>query len=201
LLDRSKWAQRRLLRFDFAVIFKESRDVEARYFAALAARESVSPAEGSNLLDRLDESSHKHAFQVSTSLKYAVREAIELIGNEAVFYLRESHLKIYDEDKADELSRECLRFLYRLLFLFYVEARPGLGYAPMTNEEYRTGYSLESLRELALLKLETEESRNGFYLDDSIRTLFSLVYKVFRRLNKCRSRPRLPGSKTSRQQA
>lgn len=32
----------------------------------------------------------------------------------------------------DELSRECLRYMYRLLFLFYIEARPELGYAPMT---------------------------------------------------------------------
>jgi len=40
------------------------------------------------LLDNLDDSSHKHAFEVSTDLKYALRECIELIANEAIHYKR-----------------------------------------------------------------------------------------------------------------
>jgi hypothetical protein len=65
------------------------------------------------------------------------------------------------------------------VFLFYVEARPALGYAPMDCDEYRTGYSLESLRELALMPLDTDRSRNGCFIDASIRTLFKLVYRGF----------------------
>ena len=60
-------------------------------------------------------------------------------------------LEKYGKDLADQITRECLRYLYRLLFLFYVEAREELGYAPMQSEEYRTGYSLESLRDAAEL--------------------------------------------------
>ena len=41
----------------------------------------------------------------------------------------------------------------------------------MDSDEYRTGYSLESLRELALVPLDTERSRNGYFMDASIRTL------------------------------
>ena len=42
-----------------------------------------------------------------------------------------------------------LRFMYRLLFLLFIESRPKeLGYAPMGNDVYRLGYSLESLRDL-----------------------------------------------------
>src|SRR5919108_1709954 len=148
LIDRAKWAERRLLRFHFDKLFS-SRDA-TKLFAALVARESVCPPDGNNLLDRLNENSHKHAYQVSTDLKLAAREAIELLGNEALWYLREVRKeKVYGVIAPEDLSRECLRYLYRLLFLFYVEARPSLGYAPMNNEEYRTGYSLESLRELA----------------------------------------------------
>ena len=58
-----------------------------------------------------------------------------------------------------------------------MEARPELGYAPMKSEEYRTGYSLESLRDVVEQgDLTTEESRNGYYLHDSISTLFDLVW-------------------------
>jgi len=30
--------------------------------------------------------------------------------------------KVYGAISAEELSRECLRYLYRLLFIFYIEA-------------------------------------------------------------------------------
>ena len=109
-----------------------------------------------------------------------MREAIELLGNEAIVYLREVlKEKVYGVISAEDLSRECLRYLYRLLFLFYIEARPALGYAPMDSEEYRTGYSLESLCDLALVPLDSEESRNGYFLDRSIHKLFQLIYSGF----------------------
>ena len=64
--------------------------------AALLHRDSICPKDGMPLLDTLDENSHKHAFAVSEDLKYSLREAIELLGNEAVWYLREIlHEKIY----------------------------------------------------------------------------------------------------------
>lgn len=178
LIDRRKWAERRLLRFRFEELFSSGDG--KKLFAALLARENLCPLDGNSLHDRLGESSHKHAYQVSTDLKLAVREAIELLGNEALRYLREVRKeKVYGEIKPEDLSRECLRYLYRLLFLFYVEARPGLGYAPMKSDEYREGYSLESLRELALVPLDSEESRNGWFLDRSVRKLFQMVFKGF----------------------
>ncbi len=178
LIDRTKWSQRRLLRFDFPGVFASSDSL--RVFAAVASSNSVCPVGGNNLIDRLDEGSHKHAAKVSEDLKYNVREAIELLGNEAILYLREVlKEKVYGALSAEELSRECLRYLYRLLFIFYIEARPTLGYAPMDSEEYRTGYSLESLCDLALIPLDSEESRNGYFLDRSIRKLFQLIYSGF----------------------
>ena len=172
VIDRSKWADRRLLRFEFDKIFSSEDSV--RFLMALASHE------GGTQVDRLSEESHKKAAGISKSLKYSAREAIEILGNEAVHYLREVRKeKVYGVLDAESLSNECLRYLYRLLFLFYVEARPQLGYAPMESDEYRTGYSLDSLRELCLTNLETEDSRNGYFLDDSIKRLFSIVYSGF----------------------
>ena len=76
--------------------------------------------------------------------------------------------------------RNVFGYMYRLLFLFYIEARPELGYAPMSQEAYRTGYSLESLRELEMTPLTTEESQNGTYIHDSLNLLFNtLIYEGF----------------------
>jgi len=177
LIDRSKWNRKQLLRFDLNEIFGRREASTFRAMAALLHWESVCPDDGEPLLDTLDEQSHKHAYQVSEDLKYSVREAIELIGNEALHYIRESrHEGIYGKELSDELTRECLRYMYRLLFLLYLEARPELGYADMKSEVYRSGYSFESLRDLEIVPLTTEESRNGYYLHESISMLFRLVY-------------------------
>ena len=69
--------------------------------------------------------------------------------------------------------------MYRLLFLFYIEARPELGYAPVDAEAYRKGYSLEHLRDLELVRLTGDESLNGYYIHESVQTLFRLIRDGF----------------------
>lgn len=181
LIDRSKWAEKRHLSFDLREIL-DRRDAGAlRATAALLHLDSLCPGQGRPLVDELDENSHKHAFAVSEDLKYSAREAIELIGNEAVHYLRHvRHERVFGDQEGDgidegELTRECLRYLYRLLFLFYVEARPELEYVQMNSDVYLRGYSLESLRDLETTELQGEEGRNGFFLHDSLQMLFRLI--------------------------
>ncbi len=188
LLDRTKWAQNRILRFDLDEIFGRREADTFKAMAALLHRDSLCPHEGSSLLDNLDESSHKHAFAVSEDLKSALRESIELLGDEAAAYLHENRalidgvrLSMTGERQldAEQLSSECLRYMYRLLFMFYVEARPELKYAPVDAPAYLHGYSLESLRDLEMMDLSTEESLNGTYIHDSLNMLFSLVAKGY----------------------
>ena len=184
LLERSKWTHNRLLRFDFAEILGRRDDATLKAAAVLLHRDSLLPPDGQShgLLDRLDENSHKHAFAVSEDLKYALRESIELVGNEVVRYMREvRHDKLFDLDDAlaGQLGLECLRYMYRLLFLFYIEARPELGYAPVASDAYRKGYSLEHLRDLEMVRLDTPESRDGHYIHHSVERLFRLVRDGF----------------------
>ena len=183
LIERGKWTHNRLLRFDLDEILGRREDATLKATAALLHHECLLPADGQSLLDSLDENSHKHAFAVSEDLKYALRESIELIGNEAIRYLREVLKdKVYDRTDdalAGQLGLECLRYMYRLLFLFYIEARPDLGYAPMDSETYLKGYSLEHLRDLELVRLTSEESLDGFYLHDAVQTLFGLIRDGF----------------------
>ena len=183
LIERGKWTHNRLLRFDLDEILGRREDATLKAAAALLHRDCLLPPEGQSLLDSLDENSHKHAFAVSEDLKYALRESIELIGNETIRYLREVLKdKLYertDDALAGQLGLECLRYMYRLLFLFYIEARPDLGYAPLDSETYRKGYSLEHLRDLELVRLTSEESLNGYYLHHAVQTLFGLIRDGF----------------------
>ena len=190
LLDRAKFAQNRLLRFDWVEILARRENETLRAAAVLLHRDSLIPdAESSAsqcLHDTLDENAHKHAYGVSEDLKFALRESIELLGNEAATQLiakaRRNKEGIYSgENELDsgQLTTECLRYMYRLLFLFYIEARPELGYAPVDDETYLSGYSLEHLRALELVELSSDSERNGRYLNDSITTLFSLIDQGF----------------------
>ena len=182
LLDRAKFAQHRLLRFDWSELLARREADTLKAVAVLLHHESLLDANGQSLLDSLDENAHKHAYGVSEDLKYALRQSIELLGNEAARQLiaqaREQKKGIFsgsNELDPSELSLECLRYMYRLLFLFYIEARPELGYAPVDSEVYLKGYSLEHLRELELIPLTSEAERGGRYIHDSLEMLFRLV--------------------------
>ena len=180
LIDRFKWPANRFLRFDLDEILGQRQPATLEALYALLHREALCPDEGEGLLDRLDAESHKHDAGVSEDLKYALRDAIELLGNEAARQLIASHgysyagtLKPLD---AAQLSTECVRLVYRLIFLFYIEARPELGYVPINKSDiYARGYSLESLRDLSLVDLHTTEAQNGRYLDKTLKRLFRLV--------------------------
>lgn len=183
VIERAKWGRKALLRFDLREIFSLRDDKVFRAFGALASRESIIPAEGVALVDTLDGNSHKHAYGVSSELKGALRAAIEDIANEALWYKREvTKEKVFertDVDLARELTNECLIFMYRMLFVFYLEARPELGYAPTTSEAYLKGYSLEHLRDLENMPLTTPESANGTYIHETLEKLFELIWTGF----------------------
>ncbi|MYL28158.1 MULTISPECIES: class I SAM-dependent DNA methyltransferase [Halomonadaceae] len=189
LLDRAKYAQHRLLRFDWLDILSRRETDTLKATSVLLHRDSLADSQGQSLLDTLDENAHKHAYSVSEDLKYALRECIELLGNEAARQLedraRRQNKSIYTTGEhhldPEQLSLECLRYMYRLLFLFYIEARPELGYAPVDNETYLRGYSLEHLRELELVPLTSEAERKGRYLNDSINQLFQLIREGYPR--------------------
>ena len=177
LIDRNKWNDKRFLVFQLDDIFARREDTTLQAMAVLLHKDSI--AKG--LLDVLDDNSHKHASEVSKDLKYALRECIELLGNEVVRDMRErQHVGVYGKELADELTIQCLRYMYRIMFLLFIEARPELGYAPMKAEVYALGYSFESLREIAdRTRADTDIERDGHYLKESLNLLFKLIYEGY----------------------
>ena len=183
LIDRQKWAASRLLRFELGTLLGENNPDALLAAATLLHREHTCPTGGGTpLLDELDENSHKHAYEVSSDLKYALRRSIELLGNEAIERQKQQHEGVFrGKTDANALTLECLRYMYRLLFLFYVESRPDLGYAPMGSDVYRLGYSLESLRDLDTAELASEEDQASTYISDSLDRLFGMIWEGYPR--------------------
>ena len=181
LIDRNKWNEKRFLVFDLDEIFGRNEESTLQAMSVLLHRESLCPTDGGCLLDVLDENSHRHAIDVSQMLKYALRQSIEILGNEVVYDMRErQHVGVFGRALAEDLTLQCLRYMYRILFMLFIEAKPELGYAPMKAQAYESGYSFESLREICeQAEGDGEIDEDGNFLKESLDKLFGLVYNGF----------------------
>lgn len=182
LIDRNKWNEKRYLQFELEEVFSRHEESTLQAMAVLLHRNSLCPEEGTALLDELDANSQKHAAGVSQDLKYALRESIELLGNEVLYDMAHRQGRDLNADPvaAGQLTIECLRYMYRMLFVLFIEARPELGYAPIKAQAYLSGYSLESLRDIADdIRDDVTEVGSGYYLHETLSKLYDLIYNGY----------------------
>lgn len=179
LIDRNKWNEKRYMQFELEEIFSRREESTLQAMAVLLHRNSLCPKQGGALIDELGANSEKHAAGVSQDLKYALRECIELLGNEVLYDLENRLGRDLDAQPVDatQLTIECLRYMYRMLFVLFIEARSELGYAPIKAQSYLTGYSLESLRDIASdIRDDVSEVGGGYYLHETLSKLYDLIY-------------------------
>lgn len=179
LIDRNKWNEKRYLQFELEEIFSRLENTTLQAMSVLLHKDSLCPDDGKVLLDELDEQSQKNASGVSQDLKYALRESIELLGNEVLYDMKTRLGRDLDANPVDagQLTLECLRYMYRMLFVLFIESRPELGYAPIKAQSYYSGYSLESLRDIAdNIRDDVNEVGDGYYLHETLAKLYELIY-------------------------
>jgi hypothetical protein len=179
LIDRNKWASRSVLRFDLSAIFDRRETTTFLAMACLLSREGRTPLTGTPIAERIEEEAQRLANAVTTSLKATVRDAIEILGQEVLDVTGGKYPSGQSKGvwiNGDELATESLRYMYRLLFLFFAEANPKLGLVDLNNPAYASGYSLEALRSLETVRLLTQEDRQGHYFWRSLQTTLGLFY-------------------------
>ncbi|APF40835.1 DNA methyltransferase [Neomicrococcus aestuarii] len=178
LTERERWPEGRYLSADVQLIADRNdtkKGQEVDRFLAIFGRQSIVPtADGTIWWDERLEESRKHAVGVSQDLRDGIRESIEIIANDVLVRRTAQGLSNEGLD-GQQLARESLRFLYRILFLLYAEASPELGVLPKNQGEYDAGYGLERLRELVQVELPTFQSQQGTHLFESLNLLFRLV--------------------------
>lgn len=192
LFDQDKWARGSYLQFSLDDLYFQGQIKNYRLhyalFHLLCCKETLAADGQTVLMDTLIEESYKNAYEVTKDLKEGVIFAVETLANEALYYMRNVVNKpfgkynketgTYDETDDSfeaEVKDDCLTIIYRLLFLFYAESREELEILPVGDEVYKLGYSLESLRDLEMMRLNSQASRDGYFFDDSIRHLFGLL--------------------------
>ncbi|GGQ67613.1 hypothetical protein [Streptomyces pilosus] len=189
LADRQSWNEGRFLAVNLDAALERndrSQQGELATIAALFSLDMLRPGENdqSRTIDALLKSSSANAAGVSGELRHGLQRSVEIIANEVLARMAEPENNVTPADIespkipfARELTRESLRYLYRVLFLLYAEARPELGILPADDGSYEAGYSMARLRELVERdeELVEEEARNGFHLHESLDVLFNKV--------------------------
>ena len=183
LFDKDKWAKGSYLEFSLDELFAQaSLSAFRNYYALfhmLVSKQTLAADGEMVLMDSIIEESYKNAYEVTKDLKEGVILAVETLANEALFWWKQNNnipVSDYTDDTFEGLVKDdCLTIIYRLLFLFYAESRDELEILPVDDEVYRLGYSLESLRDLEMVRLNSQASRDGYFFDDSIHHLFHLL--------------------------
>ncbi|WP_075833825.1 MULTISPECIES: Eco57I restriction-modification methylase domain-containing protein [unclassified Rhodococcus (in: high G+C Gram-positive bacteria)] len=179
LTDAARWSEGRYLAFDIATALDrrdEKATGELAHHAGLWSADVLLPNDdGKTALDAFTEDSEKHAVGVSEDLREGLRISIERIANEVLDQRRAGGRPVNGiPELPRELTIQSLRFLYRILFLLFAEARPELGILPVGAPEYGSGYGLDRLREITQVPL-TGKSAGGHHLHESLNLLFRLV--------------------------
>jgi hypothetical protein len=195
LADRENYARGRHLAVSLEVALprkgvKGASAGELDVIAALFGAESLRPAAdgGEDDVARLVAESRDHSVGVTADLREGLKKSVQLIANEVLELagrkgvgpadLPEWVPEVLAEPGALPrlLTKESLRYLYRILFLLYAEARPELDILPMKSAEYVHGYSVARLRELAIQEKLSSTSRDGHHFHDSLALLFEKVF-------------------------
>lgn len=199
LFDRDKWARGSYLQFSLDDLYFQGQIKTYRLhyalFHLLCCKEALAADGQTVLMDSLIEESYKNAYEVTKDLKEGVILAVETLANEALYYMKHVANRPFGKKKTDadgneyydetdddfeaEVKDDCLTVVYRLLFILFAESRPELDILPTGDEVYKRGYSFEALRDLEQVRLISDDSRNGYFFDASIKHLFHILSDGF----------------------
>ena len=180
LAQRDTWPLGRFLAVDMALVLErnetKSKGELQRAVVALARENVEQRADGTCWWQETLDQALDHSIKVSESLRAAVKASIEIIGNDVLdrTAAAEGEEARYEVD-GDDLAHEALRYLYRILFVLFAEARPELQILPTGTVEYDEGYGLARIREMILIPPVTTTAEQGTHLYDSLDLLFRLV--------------------------
>lgn len=179
LLERERWGEGVFLGADIdeAVARGDGRPKgELAAVAALFSADAVDAgSEAQSVLTGLLERAAGEAAGVSKELRYGMRRSVELLARAVVADIRYRQKGAWRSIDAPDLTRECLRYLYRIIVLLFAEARPELGIVPTDDPDYQDGYGMSRLRDVALVELHDEQARNARHIQHSLDALFRLV--------------------------
>jgi hypothetical protein len=125
-----------------------------------------------NLHDAVKEA-QSHAQKVGEDLGRQVQDAIKTLISAVINHPENAPIKDQLLSELPKFYEQTLRFLYRLLFILYAEAR---GLLPLDSPLYRDGYSLDRWAKWAF-ENQNRLTRSDCFLEATIKALFQLMWE------------------------
>ena len=166
LVDSAAWFEGRYLGLDLGLAIEQgdaSVGGELDTAAALFGAESLLTYEGVVGLHELVEKGRKHAVGVSKELREGLRgfgradHAQEIVDR---IHQQKADTAELGFDLPRRLTKQALRYLYRILFLLYAESSPELGSLPSKDPSSRIDQLLARLGEIVFART-CRRSRNS----------------------------------------
>ncbi|TKX73912.1 restriction endonuclease [Halorubrum sp. GN11_10-6_MGM] len=155
----------------------ESGDLEAfKYFYVFFRPEAFVETAGSSFLDNVWTESETAAQELGEDLQDNVFRALRVLGKG---FVESNDLDIDpdDEDARDELKKQSLVLLYRLMFVLYAESRGLIDPDdPAASDEYQEYFSLEAKREEIIDDMEGLDVESGDAFDDEFSQYSSSIW-------------------------
>ncbi|WP_454037441.1 DNA methyltransferase, partial [Corynebacterium otitidis] len=176
--ERDSWPLGKYLAINLAAVAERADTTQAgetAHAVCLTCRENLShlPERDSWLQDTLAES-RKAAAAVSDDLREAIRQSVELIGQDVAAHHREAGITLTPDD-GELIGRQALRYLYRIMFVLFAEESPELEILPAGVPEYEAGYGTARLKELILSPPVGLQASLGRHVYDSLQVIFRLI--------------------------
>jgi hypothetical protein len=143
-----------------------------KYFYLLFRKEAIEGREGDAFVDKVKEESNRYARDVGEDLEDNLYKAL-LWLTKGITDVNTNDVD--PEEELDELQNESLIFLYRLVFLFYVDSREIM---PDPAEKGETLYSFPSMVDDVMDDIESgevEEYSVSYY--NQLKEIFEMVNK------------------------
>jgi hypothetical protein len=125
-----------------------------------------------NLHDAVKEA-QSHAQKVGEDLGRQVQDAIKTLISAVINHPENAPIKDQLLSELPKFYEQTLRFLYRLLFILYAEAR---GLLPLDSPLYRDGYSLDRWAKWAF-ENRSRLTDSDCFLEATIKALFQLMWE------------------------
>jgi hypothetical protein len=175
LHDYHKTLTRNYVEADLESIF-EALDIDAfRVVWRIFRAESFqAQAKGVRRIEKLCEQSRQEGAEIGKELRKQVLEAIRTLGNGflAADHTGELQATLVGDPEAKMLFYQALlRIVYRLLFLLYIENKPG--WTPAANPVWASSYSISRLREQA--EEATSSRADGEDHWEGLKVIFGII--------------------------
>jgi len=163
LHDYHKTLTRNYVEADLESIF-DALDVDAfrAVWRIFRADQFIPGAKGVRPIEKLREQSLQEGQEIGKELRKQVLDAIQALGNGFLAADREGTLRealAADAGTPMKFYQALLRLVYRLLFLLYIENKPG--WTPAADPVWASSYSISRLRERA--EEQTSTGEVGFF--------------------------------------